>query len=164
MCRAGNASDISKVSSRVEKRRRGRCIRIRADRSQADCKRWKSDARLAPSTKWPADGSFQTASRAVVASAAKVFAARQIGENKCVGEIRFRLFQPVEVMSDGKLIGHITLAGRRSAAIPCGDVNCPGKLAGLRAVTDLSLGASSRRGSWAFPAFWRYVPNRKQMH
>ena len=44
---------------------------------------------------------------------------------KFVGEIGFRLFQPIEVVGDREMLGRVALPGRHSASIGLGPISHP---------------------------------------
>ena len=54
--------------------------------------------------------------------AGKVGAVRQIDEAKFVGEVRIRLLQPIEVIGDREVLGHVALPGRHRATIGLGPI------------------------------------------
>ena len=62
----------------------------------------------------------QFANETGIEPARQISPARQIAEPKFVGEIRLRLFHPVEVVGDREMLGHVALPGRHAAAIGFG--------------------------------------------
>ena len=64
----------------------------------------------------------QFAREAGVDPARQVVSARQCAEAEFVGEIGFGLFQPIEVVGDGEVLGHVALPGRHTAAVGLGPV------------------------------------------
>src|SRR5437763_9741829 len=59
----------------------------------------------------------QFAREADVEMARKGRAAQQFAESENLGEIRLRLVEPVEIIGDREMLGHVALPGRHRAAI-----------------------------------------------
>ena len=58
--------------------------------------------------------------------AGKVGAARQIDEAKFVREVGIRLLEPIEVIGDREVLGHVALPGRHPATIGLGPIRHDG--------------------------------------